>query len=189
MRAVMLRAPETLLAQRRLIGADRWDEMWEGVLHMVPPPSSRHQRFGAELLSILRPIAQRSGLEATYETGVFRASAGESDYRVPDLVCAKPERFSERGVEHGAELVVEILSPDDESRGKLSFYASVGVREVWVIDPVTRSFEVYVLRGESHFLAVPDETGAVHSTVLPVSLATTDQTRLRLVWDGGKAAV
>jgi len=37
----MLEAPEELLAERRRKGHDRFDEVWEGVLHMLPPPSSR----------------------------------------------------------------------------------------------------------------------------------------------------
>ena len=32
-----------VLDDRRRRGADRWDEMWDGVLHMVPPPGSDHQ--------------------------------------------------------------------------------------------------------------------------------------------------
>ena len=32
-----------VLEDRRKRGADRWDEMWDGVLHMVPPPGSAHQ--------------------------------------------------------------------------------------------------------------------------------------------------
>lgn len=36
----MLEVPEGLLAERARLGHDRFDEMWEGVLHMVPPPRS-----------------------------------------------------------------------------------------------------------------------------------------------------
>lgn len=42
MRAVMLDVPQALLEERRARGADRWDEMWEGELHMVPLPSEQH---------------------------------------------------------------------------------------------------------------------------------------------------
>ena len=41
MRAVMLDVPESLLDERRRLGLDVFDEVWEGVLHMVPPPSDR----------------------------------------------------------------------------------------------------------------------------------------------------
>src|SRR4026208_2070886 len=96
MRAVMLEVPEALLEQRRRSGADRWDEVWEGVLHMVPPPSYPHQRFGTRLVAALVPIASALGLESCYETGHYRA---DSDYRQPDLLFARPEHFTHRGLE------------------------------------------------------------------------------------------
>src|SRR5262245_9595612 len=99
MRVVMLEAPKELLAERRRMGADKRDEMWEGVLHMVPPASSDHQRLGTELLLALAPVAKQRGLQPFYETGVFRPGHVESDYRVPDLLFARREQVTHRGVE------------------------------------------------------------------------------------------
>ena len=84
MRALMLNVPNSLLEERRLKGLDRFDEMWEGVLHLVPPPSFAHQKLGAELLTALKPLADALGLSIVYETGLFR---DEGDYRIPDLGC------------------------------------------------------------------------------------------------------
>ena len=36
MRAVLLEVPEAMLDERRRLGHDGRDEMWDGVLHMVP---------------------------------------------------------------------------------------------------------------------------------------------------------
>jgi len=36
MKAVIAEVPEDILQQRKRTGADRWDEVWEGVLHMAP---------------------------------------------------------------------------------------------------------------------------------------------------------
>lgn len=33
------------LEQRRRTGADRWDEVWDGVAHVPPMPTTSHQRF------------------------------------------------------------------------------------------------------------------------------------------------
>ena len=41
MKAVIPEVPEYMLWERRRTGADRWDEMWEGVLHMAPAPNKR----------------------------------------------------------------------------------------------------------------------------------------------------
>ena len=40
-------------ARRKRIGADQWDEMWEGVLHMAPSPNRDHQRFEFKLAAWL----------------------------------------------------------------------------------------------------------------------------------------
>jgi Uma2 family endonuclease len=149
MRAVMLEVPEHLLQERRRLGHDRRDETWEGVLHMVPQPLTRHQVLGARLLAALLPAAdaQGLGLVATYETSLFRPGTEWSDYRVPDLVFARPEHVSERGIEGRAELVIEIRSSGDESREKVPFYADVGCQEILLVDEDTLELELFV-RGE-----------------------------------------
>jgi len=53
MKAVMLDVSPEVLAHRKLTGVDRWDEMWEGVLHMAPAPNREHQRILGELIAFL----------------------------------------------------------------------------------------------------------------------------------------
>jgi Uma2 family endonuclease len=181
-RAVMLEVPEALLEERRARGADRWDEMWEGELHMVPPPSEQHQAVGTKLVRVLAPVAEAQGLEARYETGLFRPGV-DDDYKVPDQLYANPGLRSERGFEGAASLVVEILSPNDETYQKLDWYASVGVAEVLVIDPETRRVELFANRDGR---MAPVEPVVIEC--LGVS-AETVEGKLRLTWDGGTADI
>ncbi|MBI3724549.1 Uma2 family endonuclease [bacterium] len=167
MRAVMLEVPRDLLAERRRQGNDRFDEMWEGVLHMVPPPNAPHQRRSADLFLALAPIAQARGLQPFFETGLFRNA---DDFRQPDLMFVLPAHVSKRGTD-GAELVIEIHSPDDESREKLPFYARMKVKEVLLLHPETRAIELHVLRGERLVKARSDAKGRFRSNVLGVSFA------------------
>ena len=103
--------------------------------------------MGAELFLVLGPLAKARGLLPRYDpTGVFRPGV-DDDWRVPDQVYAEPDVASARGVEGAASLVVEILSPHDETYAKLDWYASVGVHEVLVIDPETRRVELFANRG------------------------------------------
>ena len=162
--------------------------MWEGVLHMVPPPSPRHQKFEMRLGDALQPVASRLGLEIGQNIGVFRQREGESSYRVPDLVIYKPELESERGVEGGPEWLAEIRSPNDESYLKLPFYAAVGVKEVMIVDPSTRIFQYFVLRGSQHHAVAP-RRGGVRSSVLKVTFATVAGPALRIRWRGGQVEV
>ncbi len=184
MRVVMLEAPKALLDERRRLGLDGRDEMWNGVLHVVPPAGGPHQRLSGMFFLAVAPRAEGRDLVPLFETGLF---GDESDYRVPDLLFCRPEHLSERGAE-GAEAVVEIRSPDDESYAKLGFYAGRGVREVLVLHPQGRRVELFRRVDERLLPVSTDARGAVVSDVLGISLATVDGV-LRLTWDGGAAEV
>lgn len=179
MRAVMLEVPEWFLEDRRKKGHDKRDEVWEGVLHMVPPASFQHNTIQRDLLYALRQIARRRGLIEMIETGVFDPIAGENNYRIPDLALVDSAASSQRGIEGGASLVVEILSPGDESREKLPFYARVGVREVWLLHPVTRVIEVFVLRA-GELVALASTAEQLRSPLLDVELSTVPGPKVRI---------
>ncbi|HZV01348.1 MAG TPA: Uma2 family endonuclease [Planctomycetota bacterium] len=185
MRAFMLEVPESLLEERRRSGADLWDEVWNGVLHMVPAPSRWHQRFGSKLFVRLEPIAEKLGFEASYETSIYRPNVGDRDYRTPDIVVYAPSNGSQRGVEGIAELAVEILSPGDETYEKLPFYVEVGVREILVVDPDSRAVELFVPEGGKPKRLPAESDGGVRSGVLGVTLTPIPGPKLRVVWPGG----
>jgi Uma2 family endonuclease len=132
---------ERLIERRRRLGLDHLDEVWDGVLHMNPPPHSRHGRVLARLLSLLAPHAQAAGLEAIAEFGI-----GETDnYRVPDAGLLRPG--PDRQYHDTAALATEVVSPGDESRHKFDFYAAHRVDEMLIVDPLKRSVEWFGLAG------------------------------------------
>lgn len=186
MRAVMLQVPERLLAERRARGEDRFDEMWDGVLHMVPPPSGWHQRLGAELVMTLGPLGKARGLIVLNEAGLFRA---DDDFRQPNVIFALPAQFTDRGVEGGAELVVEIRSPHDETYEKIPFYEAFGVRELLVVEPRTREVELFVLRGGKLLVAATDDAGRLRSEVLGATFQRVDGPWLEITWSGGSTRI
>jgi len=172
MRAVWLQPDEAYLEERHRRGQDKKDELWDGVLHMVPPASYLHGHFDVELVVALRSIGKRRGwLAHTDNLGLF---ASEKSYRIPDATLARPDQVSKRGLE-GAELVVEVLSPDDESYDKLPFYAKLGVREVWIIDPETRAVEIYALTQRAYQSVANDR-----SPLLGITLEIIAGPKLRL---------
>ena len=179
MNAVRHEVPPGLLDERRRTGCDRLDEVWAGVPHIVPPPSLPHQDVEYELEQALRLIAARRGLRTFHNIGLVVPGTGWNDYRVPDLSVAHPTQLSERALEGRAELVVEILSPRDESRDKLPFYDGRGVREVWLVEPATRGVEVFALRGRAYDI-VPMIGGAIRAPVFEIELRVVDGPRLRL---------
>ncbi len=148
---------------------------------MVPSPGPPHQRFAGDLEAVLRPLVKLRGLEVIRETSVF-AARDEKNFRVPDLVVVAPDQLSRRGVERRAEIVIEILSPNDESRDKLPFYCACGVVETWLLDPVTRGCEVFSL-ADSYAMA------SRVSAVLGIELAVVSGPRLRMTWTDGTADI
>ena len=179
MDAVWIDVPEEFLEERRRNGQDKKDELWEGVLHMVPPSSPRHNRVSFDLYIALRAIAARHGLEAYPDpTGIYAPDLNPKSWRVPDVALARPEQVSERWLE-GAVLAVEVLSPRDESYKKFPFYARVGLSEVWIIDPKTRVPEVFSIVNGA-FVALPSTGGIHRSPLLGVTLEVVDGPLLRL---------
>jgi len=120
---------EALLERRRRLGQDLFDEVWEGVLHMNPAPHSRHGRLEWQLAGILAPLVADTELRAL---GQFNLG-GEGDYRVPDGGLVRPDR--DAVYLPTAALVLEIISPGDETWEKLDFYAAHGVEELLIVDP------------------------------------------------------
>ena len=133
-----------LIERRRRLGQDLFDEVWDGVLHMNPAPSGAHGRVDRQLGFLLEPLATEAGLAST---GPF--NLGETDdYRVPDAGLHR--RWRDQVWYATAALVVEILSPGDETHAKLSFYAARGVDEVLIVDPQARRVEWLGLRGQGY---------------------------------------
>jgi Uma2 family endonuclease len=137
---------EALMQRRRRAGLDRLDEVWEGVLHLIPAPSFEHARVTQQLAEILGPLAAASGLIAAM--GEFNLGESEHDFRVPDGGLHRP---GASGVWlPTAALVVEIVSPGDETWHKLPFYAKQRVDEVLVVDPEKRNVDWLALRREGY---------------------------------------
>jgi hypothetical protein len=102
---------EALLERRRRAGIDRLDEVWDGLRHVVPGPSIEHADISQQLAELLGPPARAAGLRPTISE--FNLGESEHDFRVPDGGLHRP---GASGVWHAtAALVVEILSPDDET--------------------------------------------------------------------------
>jgi Uma2 family endonuclease len=126
---------ERLLERRRRSGIDRFDEVWEGVLHLAPAPRKAHWMLDQQLAVLLDEPARAAGLIPGSD---FNLGESEDDYRIPDAGLHRPDEMGD--VWHPtAALAVEIVSPGDETWEKLPFFAGHGVDEVLIVDPADRS--------------------------------------------------
>lgn len=145
-----------------------------------------HQRLEGRLIEVLGPLSRARGLEVVPEPNFIDPAKGFDNFRVPDLVVVDPANTTHRGVEGAAALVVELLSPNDESRAKFPFYAARGVGEIWLIEPIKRVVELYVLRdATSYFIVLPDREGRVRSPLFDMELRTVEGPKLRMAWADG----
>lgn len=164
-------------AQRRRTGADRLDEVWEGVYMMAALADDQHQALATMLGAVFQILIGWTGL------GEVRIGVNVSDrdkdwrrnYRCPDVAVflqgtkAKNRRTHWFG---GPDFAVEILSPKDRSRKKLVFYAKLGVRELLLIDRKPWALELYRLHNGELQLATRSTLEQPHmlvSEVLPVA--------------------
>lgn len=154
---------EALIAHRRALGLDTFDEMWEGEYHMSPAPHPGHAYLDVEVAARLRPRAHRRGLVVLGPCNI-----GEPDnFRVPDASVHRS--MPDTVFIPTAALVVEILSPDDESWAKLGFYAAHGVDEVLIVDPATCTVSWLALTAGADGYAATDRSAVLDVDVAEVA--------------------
>lgn len=146
---------EAIIARRHALGIDRYDEIWEGDYHITPGPAGPRAVLDHALALFLGPKARAGGLVGT---SAFNLGQPD-DYRVPDGGYHF-ERPTGTWVSKAA-VVIEIVSPDEETYGKFAFYAR-RANELIVVDPTRRAVECHVSDGQQ---LVPSEG----STLLGVS--------------------
>jgi Uma2 family endonuclease len=172
------RDQERLRAEREASGADRFDEVWEGVYMMAPLADDEHQDLQSLLGAVFVVVVTWAGLGRT-RTGINvsdRVQGWTSNYRIPDVAVFLNGTAATNCSTHwvgGPDLGIEIISPNDRSRDKLAFYAGVGAREILFIDRDPWALELYRLNGGSLDLVgrlVPsDSTETLRSVVVPTS--------------------
>ncbi|WP_454061772.1 Uma2 family endonuclease [Candidatus Nitrospira salsa] len=82
----------------------------------------------------------------------------EQDVVQPDIVLVtNPEQVSERGIEGAPFLLVEILSSSTKEydrTSKAQRYATLGVRNYWIVDPEMQRVECYRLANDTFELVM-----------------------------------
>jgi Uma2 family endonuclease len=178
-------------AWRRRTGNDKFDEMWEGVLHMTPAPKRSHQNFQWTLETWLRSFwTSPAGNRVFHDVNITSRGGWPDDYRVPDLVLLTSDCRAvdyDTYIEGAPTVVVEIRSPGDEAMEKLPFYARLGVPEVWLIDRDTRQPEVLVLQAGQYRQQMPATDGWLESAATGVRLRGEGDNRLAMQLAGNDA--
>jgi Uma2 family endonuclease len=144
---------DELIRERKRIGADRYDEVWDGVYVMPSLPSLEHQGLVSNLTTIFAEVVKRPGLGKVYPGANVsdRGSDWKSNYRVPDLVVVLEVSRAishDTHLEGGPDFLVEIEGPGDDSEEKVPFYGQLGVRELLLVDRDKRTLRLLRLAGQ-----------------------------------------
>ena len=157
-----------LAVQKR---AKRIVELSDGRIEVLPMPNPFHQRIVRFLFRILEACVAATGSgEVFFAPLPIRLWPGK--YRDPDIAYLKPGRISDpRCQPQGADLVVEVVSEDDDDRQrdldtKRREYAQASIAEYWIVDPKTETILVLALDGNEYRIHGEFAIGGTATSVL-----------------------
>ena len=132
---------------RRLI------EFTDGHVQELPMPTDTHQAVLAFLYRLFHEhLDPRGGI---VRFSALRLRIREGKFREPDLLMVRDRSDPRRQDRYwlGADLVVEVVSPDAPDRDlveKRADYAEGGIPEYWIADPRDETITVLALEGETY---------------------------------------
>ena len=123
-------------------------ELVSGELYdMSPSPNIVHQFITSGLIMKIGNFIEKSG-------GGCKVITAPSDVKLDDKNTVQPDvfvvcdrsKFDEHGCVGAPDWIIEILSPSSvfhDTVEKLALYAKAGVREYWIVDPMSKRVFVY----------------------------------------------
>ena len=132
---------------RRLI------EFTDGYIEELPAPTSTHQAILAFLYELFRDYLRPLG--GIVLISALRMRIREGKFREPDILLLS-HRWDPRYQDRywlGADLVAEVVSPDDPQRDlveKRADYAEGGIPEYWIVDPRDGTITVLTIEGGAY---------------------------------------
>ena len=128
-------------------------EFAHGRIEELSTPTHEHQMVLLRLFRLLDAfLAPRHGV---ISVAPHRVRVGAARFREPDVLLLLHEADERRDNRYwsGADLVVEVVSPDDPDRDyitKRADYAEAGIPEYWIVDPQAAAITVLTLTGDAY---------------------------------------
>lgn len=171
---VMIQPPRTMLEVFKSLPEGTLMQLIENNLIMSPSPKDLHQEIllelSAQLLGYVRSKKLGKVRIAPYDVYLDQENVFQ-----PDLVFIATEnlyKIQENGLHGAPDLVIEVLPPGiakyDKGKKK-TVYERCGVKEYWLVDPVTKAVTRYVLR-ENLFAEVDSVKAIIDSPLLKAQL-------------------
>ena len=132
-----------------------------------------HDNLDGLLYSTLRFFIEHHQLGVLCRDPVVMKLGPGLPGRAPDIAFvanAHRQRLRPNFIDGPADLVIQIVSPDDPERDYVDNYReyeAAGVPEYWIIDPRLQRTEFNQLQDGKYREVLPDENGFYHSAQLP----------------------
>lgn len=130
-------------------------ELIDGRMYMMAPPRRIHQELVSQFTKVIGQYIDAHGGQCKVYPAPFAVflNADDKNYVEPDIsvVCDK-DKLDDRGCNGAPDWIIEIISPSDSNRDygiKLFKYRSAGVREYWIVNPLTNTVNVYDFASET----------------------------------------
>jgi Uma2 family endonuclease len=130
-------------------------EFTDGSIEVLPMPTSRHQTILLLLYERFKTAVQPIGGKVLVAPLRLRLRPGK--FRDPDILLlrsAGDPRYQD-AFWLGADLVVEVVSPDRPERDteeKVRDYAEAGIPEYWIVNPLNETITVLALEEQAYAL-------------------------------------
>ncbi len=130
-------------------------EFTDGSLEVLPMPTSRHQTILLLLYERFKTAVQPIGGKVL--VAPLRLCLRPGKFREPDILLlrsAGDPRYQD-AFWLGADLVVEVVSPDRPERDteeKVRDYAEAGIPEYWIVNPLNETITVLALEEQAYAL-------------------------------------
>jgi Uma2 family endonuclease len=133
---------------------NRLVEYSDGYVEILEMPTQSHQLIVAALYQLLSAYVRSMDLGQVL-FAPFRVQLWPGKFREPDVAFMAAEHADRRGERYwqGADLVMEVISPDDRARDqvvKKEEYAQAGIAEYWLVDPLNEQITVFRLQGHDY---------------------------------------
>lgn len=124
-------------------------ELIDGQIYDMAPPSTRHQILISKLTQKIANHIDAEGGDCKVIPAPFAVFLNQNDrnYVEPDIsVICDRNRLDEKGCQGPPDWIIEIVSPSTQQMDygiKLFKYRTAGVREYWIVNPQTRTVNVF----------------------------------------------
>jgi len=149
-------------------------EWVDGEVQYRSPPNFSHCSINLWLCRLLGDFVETNDLGVVLGPEFMtRLLASTPRRRVPDILFVDASRvhlFTKQHFEGPPDVLFEIVSPDEPARDyrtKYFEYQSAGVREYWIVDPMSEGIEASRLNAQGKYeLIQPDEKSALRSEAI-----------------------